>query len=231
MSRRGRIAAVTFDAGGTLMEPWPSVGEVYADTLNRAGMAALSATDLEARFGAAWADRGAFDYSRGAWARLVRRVLDRRVDADRMDEAFDRLWRRFAEPDTWRVYPDARPCLEGLCRRGIRLAVVSNWDERLHMVLRGVGLADAFEWILPSIESPAPKPDPRIFRAAADRLGLEPGVILHVGDSLREDVDGAVQAGFDARWLRRAASAPEDPRQVRSLLELEPVVASGREPV
>ncbi|MCW5558507.1 MAG: HAD-IA family hydrolase [Verrucomicrobiae bacterium] len=221
-----RIAAVTFDAGGTLLEPWPSVGTVYAETLEQAGMAALSGADLDARFREAWADRGAFDYSQDAWACLVRRVLDGRVAAERMDEAFDRLWRRFEEPGAWRVYPDTKPCLEGLRRRGIRLAVVSNWDERLHSVLRGVGLADAFEWILPSIEGPAPKPDPRIFQAAAERLGLAPGAILHVGDSFREDVAGAAEAGFDARWLCRAASAPYDPRQVRSLLELEPLVAA-----
>jgi len=222
-----RIAGVTLDAGGTLLEPCPSVGAVYADTLHQAGLATLSAADLDEGFRRAWSERGAFDHSREAWAHLVSRVLEGRLAPERMGVAFDRLWTRFMEPDVWHVYPDVRPCLASLQRQGIRLAVVSNWDERLHAVLRGVGLADAFEWILPSVEGPAPKPDVQIFHAAAARFGLGPWALLHVGDSLTEDVVGAERAGFQARWLRRDGPPAGDPRSIRSLSELEAVVAAA----
>lgn len=218
------IAAVTLDAGGTLITPCPSVGAVYADTLHRAGLATVSPADLEARFDVAWANRGPFNHSRESWARLVARVLAGHVTPDQMDEAFDRLWIRFTEPDAWRVYPDVRPCLESLRSLGIRLAVVSNWDERLHRVLDGLGLSEAMEWILPSIECPAPKPDVRIFQIAADRLGLEPAAILHVGDSMAEDVQGALRAGFQARWLCRDGGTATGPHALTSLGELDIVV-------
>lgn len=222
-----RIAAVTLDAGGTLVAPWPSVGAVYADTLRRDGVPGLSESDLEAGFHAAWATRGGFNYSRDSWARLVGRVLEGRVPADRFEPAFERLWHRFTEPDAWRVFPDVLPCLRSLRRRGVRLAVVSNWDERLHRVLDALGLSDAFEWVLPSIECPAPKPDIRIFQTAAARLGLQPDTILHVGDSRSEDFLGATQAGFQARWLCRDGRAEGEPGCIASLGDLDAVIAAA----
>jgi putative hydrolase of the HAD superfamily len=45
------------------------------------------------------------------------------------------------------------------------------------------------------------KPDPRIFRIAAEKLGVAPNEIIHVGDNLKSDVWGAKNAGFTAVYL------------------------------
>ncbi|MBL9172829.1 MAG: hypothetical protein JNL10_04780, partial [Verrucomicrobiales bacterium] len=148
------IRGVSLDAGGTLVEPWPSVGAVYAAEIRRVGAADLDPSDLDTRFHSAWRRRGAFDYSRDAWRQLVGEVLGEAVSPGELDPVFERLWTRFVEPDAWHVYPDVRPALEALARAGLRLCVVSNWDTRLHAVLKGVGLADAFEFVLPSVEGP-----------------------------------------------------------------------------
>lgn len=218
----GRIRAVTFDVGGTLLTPWPSVGEVYSEGIRQLGLPTLDPGLIEARFQSAWSSQSSFDYSRSAWATLVRRVLTDLVPVDSMSRVFDRLWIRFAEADAWHVFPDVAPCLAGLARSGIRMAVVSNWDERLHPLLEAVNLAGAFEFILPSVEGPAPKPDVRLFQLAAARLGIPSETILHVGDGWREDVEGARSAGFEARWLCRDRPRSEDlrPDTLRSLSEL-----------
>ena len=224
-----RIRAVSLDAGGTLVEPWPSVGAVYAGEIRRMGVADPDPADLDVRFHSAWRRRGAFDYSRDAWRRLVGDVLGETVSPGDLDPVFERLWTRFVEPDAWHVYPDVRPALDSLSRAGFRLCVVSNWDTRLHDVLKAVGLADAFEFILPSVEGPAPKPDPRLFQQAACQLGLDPAAILHVGDSLREDVGGAHAAGMEALWLRRqhADSEPAHAGSLDSLEDLIPFLAAN----
>jgi len=49
----------------------------------------------------------------------------------------------------------------------------------------------------------AAKPDPRIFHAACDALGVEPGATLHIGDDLELDVLAARRAGLHAAWLLR----------------------------
>ena len=72
------------------------------------------------------------------------------------------------------VREEVEPVLGALQKEGFRLAVVSNWDRRLHTLLEDLGLAGRFETIVVSSEVGHAKPDPRIFRAAVKRFGLEP---------------------------------------------------------
>lgn len=224
-----RIRAVTLDAGGTLLEPSPSVGVVYEQAARSAGFGSFPPEELEMRFRRAWSARGDFNYSRSSWALLVQSVFEGLTPAAADDRLFMAIWKRFSEPDAWHVYPDVRPCLAALDSLGIRMAVLSNWDERLHEVLQGVGLSSAFEFVLPSVEGPAPKPDSRLFQLASLRLGLSPDSILHVGDGWQEDFEGARAAGFQARWLNRGKSSATDrePDVVRSLAELPIQIAAG----
>ena len=48
------IKAVTFDAGGTLLEPWPSVGAIYAAVAEEFGYPHLAPERLNSAFAAAW---------------------------------------------------------------------------------------------------------------------------------------------------------------------------------
>jgi putative hydrolase of the HAD superfamily len=201
------IRAVTFDAGGTLIEPWPSVGAVYAEAARDAGFGEFSPSELESRFRGAWRNRGCFDYSRTAWAALVKRAFTGLTSAAGDERLFLAMWNRFAEGAAWRIFPDVAPCLAALRARGISLAVISNWDERLRPLLRNLDLLEAFEFVLPSIEAAAPKPDLRIFHLAANRFSLPREEILHIGDSWLEDWEGARRAGFCALFLDRSATA------------------------
>ena len=85
--------------------------------------------------------------------------------------------------------------LEGLRRRGIALAVVSNWDVGLAEHLERIGADRLFSAVVTSAEAGAAKPDPAAFRLALERLRVEPARALHVGDE-DEDERGAVSAGM-----------------------------------
>jgi putative hydrolase of the HAD superfamily len=91
--------------------------------------------------------------------------------------------------------PGARGGLEHLRAHGLALAVVSNWDVGLHDHLDALGLAPYFATVVTSAEVGAEKPDPAIFHAALDRLGVTPERSLHVGDHA-VDEDGAAGAGM-----------------------------------
>jgi putative hydrolase of the HAD superfamily len=80
-------------------------------------------------------------------------------------------------------------------RLGLRLAVVSNWDIALPGYLEQLGLAGRFDAVVTSAEAGAPKPDPRIFRLALERLRVRPERALHVGDA-DADEEGARAAGM-----------------------------------
>lgn len=121
----------------------------------------------------------------------------------------------------------ARPVLERL-RREFRLGVVSNSYGNLRDVLGHEGLLDLFEVVIDSREAGLDKPDPRIFLAACDRLGLRPAQVAHVGDSIPRDVKGARTAGLIPIWFAPDAIAgPGEPGvlRVRSLDELDRVLA------
>jgi putative hydrolase of the HAD superfamily len=216
---RAQIKAVTFDVGGTLIEPWPSVGHVYAEVAARHGLKTFFPEQLNARFKEAWKSRGRFDYTRQDWAELVDEVFGSPVATATGGSFFAELYERFAQSDAWRVFDDVAPTLDALASRGIRLAVISNWDERLRGLLSRLNLDRYFEALAISCEVGFPKPSRAIFQQAAADLDLRAGAILHVGDSLEMDIEGAKAAGFHALQIHRAAGATPN-KDLHSLAEL-----------
>jgi putative hydrolase of the HAD superfamily len=214
------IQAVTFDVGGTLIEPWPSVGHVYAEVAAWHGLRNLSPDALNRQFATAWSALKEFNHSRAEWAGLVQATFRGVAEAPRGPAFFADLYARFGEPGAWRVFDDVVPTLEALASLGIKLGVISNWDERLRPLLRRLKLHDYFETIVVSHEVGFPKPSPVIFQHAAEKLALPAEAILHVGDSLEMDAQGARAAGLAALELRRDAGGISAD-QVKTLLDLQ----------
>ncbi len=214
------VHAVTFDVGGTLIEPWPSVGHVYAEVAEIHGLKGLSPEVLNRRFALEWKHLQTFNHTRAEWAALVDRVFAGLAQTPPSQTFFPELYSRCAEPRAWRVFEDVVPAFRALASRGLKLGVISNWDERLRGLLRGLDLAPYLDVIAVSCEAGVSKPAPAIFLEAAARLGLEPGAILHVGDSPEADVRGARAAGVRALELRREGLRG-GADQIISLCELE----------
>ena len=93
--------------------------------------------------------------------------------------------------------------------RGLKLAVVSNWDCSLPERLDALGLLDTFDAVVSSAEAGVPKPHPAPFRMALERIGAAPERALHVGDE-PTDEQGAAAAGmrFAAAPLSTALGSP-----------------------
>ncbi len=85
--------------------------------------------------------------------------------------------------------------LERLRARGLRLAVVANWDCALSEHLDRAGLAPFFDVVVSSARAGFAKPDPRIFELALDELGVPASRALHVGDEPLDE-EGARAAGL-----------------------------------
>jgi putative hydrolase of the HAD superfamily len=227
MSTAQKIQAVTFDVGGTLIKPWPSVGQIYADIAARNGQRGISPALLDERFAAAWRSLENFHHGRDEWAALVDRVFEGLTERPPSASFFSELFDRFGEPDVWRIFDDVKPAIDALASLGINLGVISNWDERLQPLLERLGLRKYLETVVVSCEIGFPKPSTVIFEHAARKLGLAPEFILHVGDSAREDLRGAESAGFQARLIERGQAAGA-PGRIRSLLELESIASANR---
>jgi 2-haloacid dehalogenase len=127
------------------------------------------------------------------------------------------------------AYPDARPALEALRGRGLRLAILSNGSPRmLAAAAESAGLAPLLEHVLSVEDVRVYKPSPAVYRLAPDRLGLWPAEIAFVSAN-GWDAAGAKAFGFSVAWCNRAGAPrdrlPDAPDvELRSLAELPSLV-------
>jgi putative hydrolase of the HAD superfamily len=208
-----RPRGLLLDAMGTLITLCHSVGTTYAAVAAEHGVRADPAA-IDAHFPAVYraAPPLAFQLSdpdalrqaeRGWWGDRIREVFAALEGAPEPSDALvSDLFARFAQPGLWRVYPEVPDRLAAWHAQGLRLAVVSNFDGRLHGLLRELGLMAWLDRVIVSSEIGAAKPSALPFRQALEALGLEPRQVWHVGDQ-PEDVDGASRAGVRCLRLRR----------------------------
>ena len=206
------LKAIFFDAAGTLIRLTKSVGEHYAFVARQQGLI-LDGAALDRGFGEVWREmprRAAIDGPRedddkGWWRELVERLLERiavRLDPLDRDAFFEAAYGHFAEAGVWKLYPEAREVLEALAPH-YHLAVVSNFDGRLRMILEHLTATKYFRHIFLSSELGTDKPDPSIYRRALEVCGLMPHEVLHVGDDPERDWKAAGAAGLQVFPLRR----------------------------
>ena len=104
----------------------------------------------------------------------------------------------------FRAYPDTLPALEALRERGLKLAVVSNWDVSLHDALAQTGIAERVDLALSSAEVGSAKPEPGLLLAALEQLEVAPADALMAGDTVAGDVAGAQAAGVRPVLVQRS---------------------------
>ena len=149
---------------------------------------------------------GELDYQgqRRARVHAFLRPYGLRLD-DRAAEAwFEEYATRYRS--AFRLHADALPCLDTLEQRipGVRFGIITNGDLAFQTAkLEALGIEQRFTHLITSGELGVAKPDPRIFRAAADAFGVEPADCVYVGDRLRTDAIGAAAAGLRGVWLDR----------------------------
>jgi putative hydrolase of the HAD superfamily len=125
------------------------------------------------------------------------------VSEDEREDAHDLLGAVLRTPVWCQPVAGSRRGLQALAAAGLRLAVTSNSDgtvadhlARHEWLQLGAGPGVAVEVVTDSGILGIGKPDPRVFQATIDALGLPPDRILHVGDSVHYDVDGGAAVGL-----------------------------------
>ena len=208
-----KYKAVLFDVSGTLLRVEPSVGEVYATYARPFGFKG-SGKELNRLFHKEWINSGGIESlgkksgeqaERDFWKSLVFQVFEHSGGLENFEHYFEIIYEAFARKDHWHVFDDVidSGILEKLKNSSITLGVVSNWDSRLHTILKGTGLAEYFDFILASAEVGSAKPDKKIFIEAIRRSGVKPAEVCHIGDDLRADIRGANSVGIEAILIDR----------------------------
>jgi HAD superfamily hydrolase (TIGR01549 family) len=160
------------------------------------------------------------------WAGMKKGI---RLDGDQ--------WRRFAW--TWyeplcrigTVEPDIKQTLTELKKSGLKLGIVSNTfvcADSLDKHMDKLGVLDFFPLRMYSYQFDFRKPDTRIFKLAAERIGENPRNIIFVGDRIDKDIKPALKAGMYAvlksAYTNNGKPAPDAAFKINKVSELPPLI-------
>jgi putative hydrolase of the HAD superfamily len=201
------------DAMGTLIGLREPVGHTYARVAAAHGLS-LNPQRIEQGFRQAYSQAPplAFPGLAGAelrqaeltwWCGRIEHSLAAAGAAAMPAALGEALFNHYADAAAWQVYADVVEQLPRWCQRGLKLAVVSNFDSRLPGLLEQLGLSRWLAAVVVSSSAGAAKPAAAPFRIALEQLQLEAGQVWHVGDSA-EDVAGAAAAGLACIRVRRS---------------------------
>lgn len=224
-------STILFDVGDTLVQV-PKPASVYRQILQEHG-AALDLEDVEALLAAV---RGIVDEAVPRWATddfvlnpeaAIRRrtlhveTLVRLAGVWDAEAARRALFDLYVGRDFFTLFPDVVETLGRIRQAGYRLGIVSNWEHRLLTLCEAHGIRDFFDFAIISEVEGFLKPHAELYRRALQRAGQPAERVLHVGDKLTEDVEGAAQVGIRTVLIDRAGTLDTEylPR-IRSLPEL-----------
>lgn len=209
-----RIKAITLDLDDTLWPVWPTIEraeralQTWLQT--HAPATAAQAADGTARhvFRAELERDHPHMQHDMTWLRreVIRRALQQAGDDTALAEPAFEVF--FAERQRVDFYADALPALDRLSRR-FPLVALSNGNADVHLV----GIGHHFHDKVCARQVGVGKPDPRIFQVAAERAGVAPHEVLHIGDDAALDVLGALGVGMQTVWVNRAGHDWSHPTQ------------------
>jgi len=163
------------------------------------------------------------------WFDIVHSVFYRVGMFERFDEFFEEVFQVFEDPRSWVLYPETERVLAQLRDQGFELGIVSNFDSRLFTILRGLGIESYFNSVTISSLAQAAKPAARIFELAVEKHAMDPEEAVHIGDSLRDDVEGAQKAGLTGILLdRKRVVRDSSVLVIHALDELLPLVTRSQ---
>ena len=225
--------AVLFDVDFTLIYPGPTFrGEGYHAFCTRYGIDVEPSKFADAVASAAPLLNGPEDAPYNAeifiayTSHIIREMGGRGPNVDACSREIYEEW---AACQHFELYDDVPAVLQTLAKAGIRIGLISNTQRCLtsfqsHFELQGLIAAT-----VSSFEHGYMKPHPSIFSAALERLNARPDETVMVGDSIRQDIEGALRVGMRAVLLHRGETPPARASElgvpvIRSLSELPNLV-------
>jgi putative hydrolase of the HAD superfamily len=227
------VKAVLFDVDFTLIYPGPTFrGEGYQAFCARYGMD-VDASKFELGVASAAPLLNSADdvYDAEIFIAYTSHIIEQMGGrGPRVDECSREIYREWAACQHFELYDDVPLVLRQLADSGLRIGLISNTHRCLASFQSHFELQGLISATVSSSDHGLMKPHPSIFRAALQLLDVPAPEAVMVGDSLRQDVEGALGVGMRAVLLNRgdtAAPAVSDDRRVpviKSLWELPNLV-------
>jgi FMN phosphatase YigB (HAD superfamily) len=230
------IRTVFFDAGFTLIRPYPSTPEICQQVCQRLNLH-IHLDAVKERMTEAqdyyyrqmrlnrhtWGSEQAIsEFWINYYMNLLRPFIEEH-DEPRLYQLAQVINQEFDKHTSWEVYSDVFPTLEALRRHNYTLGVISDWGISLGPILRRLNLTPYFDCLLVSAVTRHAKPSPMLYQMALERANSIADYTLHIGDSYIHDVLGARAVGMTPVLLDRSGHLEEsnvDCLLIHSLAEL-----------
>lgn len=211
------LIAVSFDVWNTLFDiriVYEKLAKIIAESVNQ------NVLDIEKKIYDAYTRLRKIrlyrnDVNPRVFINLARSFLSRvlRIDYDNLVEAIDLVFSLITETSYSRagngiLYSDVLPTLRSLKSIGIATGIIGNnvfWESvYTRRVIKALELNEYFNTQIYSDEIGVFKPDKRIFLEFCRRISVETSKTIHVGDSIAEDIGGALAVGMKAVHIDRS---------------------------
>lgn len=208
---------IAFDAAGTLFEPAEPVANIYAKFFSKHGFD-IPAASWKSAFGKAFltAPDPVFPENGNGeaiekdwWLQLVLQAAKSvgiQSCSHAVTTAFEEIFSYYATGASWKLFPETETVLCSLKSKGTSLSITSNFDSRIHRVVKELGIAHHFDLILTSADARARKPSPHILHKLFELTGSTQTNTCLTGDSLAHDKGAAEAAAIPFYHINRPST-------------------------
>jgi HAD superfamily hydrolase (TIGR01549 family) len=216
------LRAVLFDVDFTLVRPGPELGpDGYVRVGRRFGLALDGSRYEQARASALETLKRdpELRHDEEIWIAFTERIVrGMGGNSDRARQVAVEIEQAWERSENFDLYEDAVPVLRELRGHGLRIGLVSNGarDIAEFVAHHRLGVDAA----VGSRAHGKVKPDPSIFRAALEALGVEVDEAVMVGDTLEDDIEGARAVGMRAILIDREGRYPNAEGRLTALSAL-----------
>ena len=242
------IKAISFDLYNTLVRFWPPLDEIQQASCRELG---VGVSKPKINHGYSVAD--VFFNQENArqplglrtagerlefFARYEQIILENAGVPVSLDLA-RQIWElAISVPKDFIPFDDTIPALASLREQGYVLGILSNLRRDMDQLCQQLGLAPYLDFYVSPLEAGAEKPDKAMFLAGLERVKVEAGEAVHVGDQYRSDVLGARAVGMygilidRGGWQENVTDCPKITTldELGSLLEGAPQSLNHRGP-
>jgi HAD superfamily hydrolase (TIGR01662 family) len=230
-----RVQGVIFDVDFTLIYPGPVFrGEGY-QAFSKRHQIDVNPARFESAVASAASlldDSEGSPYDHELFVAYTRHIIEmmggRETGSDAaLDACAREIYAEWARSHHFELYDDVAQTLQALTEAGVKIALISNSHRPLDEFQSHFELRHFISTAVSSADHGYMKPHPSIFLSALAGLDVAPRNAVMVGDSLRHDIEGALNIGMQAVWLHRGDNAAPTYTSVRDTSV--PIIRSLRE--
>jgi putative hydrolase of the HAD superfamily len=123
-------------------------------------------------------------------------------------------------PRKTNLMPGAFEVIQDLAAHYPLYILTNGFDDIQYVKIEGAGMRSFFKEIITSQQVGTKKPNPLFYEYALERAGIQPGEALMIGDHVKADVRGALNAGIPAIHYNPFSVETDLPHEIQHLDEL-----------